>query len=187
MLYKWERLFYNKSIRKKGANAVKGKQTACCFTGHRPGKLPWGDDESDVRCLALKARIRAATESAVLEGMEHFICGMAEGCDLYFCEIVLELKERYPHITLEAALPCPTQADRWSEAQRARYRALLERCDYETMVSEKYTPGCMQRRNRYMVDHASLLIAAHDGVPGGTRNTIEYALRRGISVVDIPI
>ena len=171
----------------KGAGVVKGRQTACCFTGHRPGKLPWGDDESDVRCLALKARIRAATESAVLEGMEHFICGMAEGCDLYFCEIVLELKERYPHITLEAALPCPTQADRWSEAQRARYRALLERCDYETMVSEKYTPGCMQRRNRYMVDHASLLIAAHDGVPGGTRNTIEYALRRGISVVDIPI
>ena len=55
------------------------------------------------------------------------------------------------------------------------------------MVSEKYTPGCMQRRNRYMVDHASLLIAAHDGLPGGTRNTIEYALRRGVPVVDIPL
>ena len=113
---------------------MKGRQTSCCFTGHRPTKLPWGGDESDVRCLALKARIRAAVESAIIEGTEHFICGMAEGCDLYFCEIVLELKERYPHITLEAALPCPTQADKWSEAQRARYHALLERCDYETMV-----------------------------------------------------
>ena len=171
----------------KGAGVVKGRQTACCFTGHRPAKLPWGDDESDVRCLALKARIRAAVESAILEGMEHFICGMAEGCDLYFCEIVLELKARYPHITLEAALPCPTQADKWSEASRARYRALLVRCDYETMVSAAYSSGCMQRRNRYMVDHASLLIAAHDGVPGGTRNTIEYALKRGVSVMDIPI
>ena len=166
---------------------MKGRQTACSFTGHRPAKLPWGADESDARCAALKARLYAAAESAILEGTEHFLCGMAEGCDLYFCEIVLELKKRYPHVTLEAALPCPTQTDRWSAASRARYRALLERCDYETMVQENYSPGCMQRRNRYMVDHSSLLIAAHDGLPGGTRSTIEYALRRGVPVVDVPI
>ena len=170
-----------------GGDAVKGRPGACCFTGHRPGKLPWGANEDDVRCQALKARMRAVTESVILEGMEHFICGMAEGCDLYFCEIVLSLKARYPHITLEAALPCPTQADKWSAAARARYQALLARCDYETVVQETYSPGCMQRRNRYMVDHASLLIAAHDGLPGGTRNTIEYALKRGVSVADIPI
>ena len=166
---------------------VRGRQSSCCFTGHRPAKLPWGENENDIRCIALKARLRAAAESAILEGMEHFLCGMAEGCDLYFCEIVLELRERYPRITLEAALPCPTQSDGWSEASRERYRALLKQCDYETMVQDKYTPGCMQRRNRYMVDHSSLLIAAHDGLPGGTRNTILYALKRGISVVDIPI
>ncbi len=166
---------------------MRGRQSACCFTGHRPAKLPWGTDENDPRCIALKERLYAAAESAVQEGMEHFICGMAEGCDLYFCETVLALKERYPGITLEAALPCPTQTERWSEASRTRYNALLERCDYETMVSAAYSPGCMQRRNRYMVDHASLLIAAHDGLPGGTRNTIEYALRRGVPVVDIPI
>jgi len=166
---------------------VRGRPSACCFTGHRPAKLPWGNDENDLRCLRLKARLYAAVESAIAEGTEHFICGMAEGCDFYFCEAVLKLKERYPHITLEAALPCPTQAEKWDEATRGRYRALLSRCDYETMVSEVYAPGCMQRRNRYMVDHASLLIAAHDGLPGGTRATIEYALRRGVSVVDIPI
>ena len=38
-----------------------------------------------------------------------------------------------------------------------------------------------------MVDHASLLIAAFDGTPGGTRYTVEYALRRGLTVVDLPI
>ena len=44
----------------------------------------------------------------------------------------------------------------------------------------------MLRRNRYMVDHASLLIAVHDGQSGGTRRTIEYAMRRGLDVVDMP-
>ena len=132
-------------------------------------------------------KLRAAVESAIHEGMEHFICGMAEGCDLYFAETVLALKKHYPHVTLEAAIPCPTQADGWSEAQRSRYREILRRCDYETMVQQSYTPGCMQRRNRYMVDHASLLIAVNDGLRGGTRSTIEYAFRRGVSVLDIPL
>ena len=44
----------------------------------------------------------------------------------------------------------------------------------------------MQRRNRYMVDHASMLLAVHDGQPGGTRRTMEYAMHRGLQIVDIP-
>mgnify|MGYP004647598133 CR=1 FL=1 len=121
------------------------------------------------------------------DGYSHFICGMAEGCDLYCAEAVLAMKRTHPQLTLEAAVPCPTQADGWCSTQRERYRRILELCDHETMVQEKYTRECMQRRNRYMVDHASLLIALHDGLPGGTRYTIEYALRRGVDVIDIPI
>ncbi len=97
---------------------MRGRPCSCAFTGHRPGKLPWGEDESDLRCIALKAKLRAAVESAIHEGMEHFICGMAEGCDLYFAETVLALKSTYPHITLEAAIPCPSQADGWGEAAK---------------------------------------------------------------------
>ena len=70
---------------------MRGRPCSCAFTGHRPGKLPWGEDESDLRCIALKAKLRAAVESAIHEGMQHFICGMAEGCDLYFAETVMAL------------------------------------------------------------------------------------------------
>ena len=35
-----------------------------------------------------------------------------------------------------------------------------------------------QRRNEWMVDRSSLLIAAYTGASGGTRNTIEYAKRQ---------
>ena len=64
---------------------------------------------------------------------------------------------------------------------------LLEACDLETLVQNRYTPSCMQRRDRYMVDHAMLLIAAFDGTAGGTRYTVEYALRRGIEIFDVSI
>ena len=172
---------------REGGTRMRGRQSACCFTGHRPGKLPWGYEESNPRCAALKRRLWDAVEAAYAEGYTHFLCGMAQGCDLYACECVLELKERHPEVTVEAAIPCPSQADGWPEAERARYRRLLERCDYETVVSAVYSPSCMQRRDRYMVDHASLLIAMFDGSPGGTRYTVEYAMRRGLDVADLPI
>ena len=166
---------------------MRARQESCCFTGHRPAKLPWRYDESDPRCAALKLRIRDAVELAYEQGYRHFICGMAQGCDLYFCENVLKMREIHPDITVEAAIPCPTQADSWPAAQRERYRALVAACDFETMVSSQYTSSCMQRRDRYMVDHASLLIAAFDGSAGGTRYTVEYAMGRGLPVVDLAI
>ena len=166
---------------------MRARQISCCFTGHRPAKLPWGKNEADARCIALKARLLAVIEEAVADGYSHFICGMAEGCDLYCAEAVLEVKKRHPHITLEAAIPCPTQPDAWSAAQKKRYADILAACDDETLVQTSYTSDCMLRRNRYMVDHASLLIALHDGLPGGTRYTIEYALKRGLNIIDIPI
>ena len=171
----------------EGAACLPPKAVSCTFTGHRPSKLPWRDREEDPQCIELKRKIYDVCYVLYESGARRFICGMSNGSDFYFCEAVLALRSHYAGIVLEAAIPCPTQADKWSAAQRQRYHALLERCDYETMVSEKYSPGCMMRRNRYMVDHASLLIAAHDGLPGGTRNTIEYALKRGVNVVDIPI
>ena len=128
------------------------RQESCCFTGHRPAKLPWGYNESDPRCVKLKERIADAVLLAYQEGYRHFLCGMAQGCDLYFCEAVLALRERYPEVTVEAAIPCPTQADAWPEAERDRYRELVARCDMETMVSDTYSSTCMQRRDRYMVE-----------------------------------
>ena len=76
------------------------RQESCCFTGHRPSKLPWGMDETDARCLRLKARIADALEAAYQSGYRHFICGMALGCDLYFCEAALALRAQYPGVTV---------------------------------------------------------------------------------------
>jgi uncharacterized phage-like protein YoqJ len=181
-------MFYNKlAFQQRGGGDVAARRTTCSFTGHRPGKLPWGFDEGDARCVDLKRRIRDAVEAAYQEGYRHFLCGMAMGCDLYFCESVLALRARHPEVTVGAAIPCPTQADEWPEGARLRYRTLVAACDEKILLSDRYTPSCMYRRNRYLVDHAALLIAAYDGTAGGTRYTIQYAMGRGLNIVDLPI
>ena len=127
------------------------RATTCCFTGHRPDKLPWGSRESDPRCLTLKRRL---TQRLCRSG-----------------------------VTLEAARPCESQADAWPEAERHRYQAILDQCDFETLVQHRYDRFCMQRRNRYMVDRSALVLSVYDGVPkGGTAQTLAYAMRQGVPV-----
>jgi len=161
------------------------RDQTCCFTGHRPEKLPWGRNESDTRCQVLKRRLRDVVEESYHGGMRHFICGMARGCDFYFAEIVLELRRSYPDITLEAAIPCSSQSHGWRREEQARWQTILAECDLETLVQEKYDPGCMLRRNRYMVDHSALVLAVYDGSDGGTRRTLEYAIQQKIPFVDL--
>ncbi len=150
-------------------------------------KLPWRGDESDPRCVILKARLRDAIQSAYDTGIRHFLCGMATGCDLYFCEAVLALRAMHEDVTLEAAIPYEKQSSGWSEELRDRYNRLVSECDYQTVVQKEYTPDCMMRRNRYMVDNAGMLIACYDDKAGGTQKTMLYALRQGLTVVQIPV
>ncbi|MDF2838965.1 MAG: hypothetical protein K0S60_668 [Evtepia sp.] len=159
------------------------RERSCCFTGHRPEKLPWGNREEDPQCVILKARIASELEQAYEKGFRNFISGMARGTDLYFCEAALSLRECHPDITVEAAIPFMGQADRWLPQDRNRYRALIERCNYETVIQHCYTPGCLQRRNRYMVERSSLIIAAYHGKGGGTLYTLTYAMQRNVDVV----
>ena len=43
------------------------------------------------------------------------------------------------------------------------------------------------RRNRYMVDSSSLLIAAYNGQQGGTMSTLLYAMRQGLEIIELSI
>jgi len=160
---------------------------SCCFTGHRPAKLPWGTKEDDARCRALKEEIAMRLQGIYEAGYRRFLCGMAIGCDMYFAEAVLALRRLYPDIRLEAAIPCGTQPDKWSAELRRRYNALLDSCDTVTVLQIQYTPDCMMRRNRYMVDRSSLLLACYDGRPGGTMSTILYAERQNKKVILIDL
>ncbi len=154
-----------------------------CFTGHRPQKLPWGFNENDERFLDMKARTKVEIEKAIQKGYHTFLCGMALGFDIACAEIVLELKKEYPHIKLIGAIPCKNQADRWNKIQVERYNKLLKQLDNIRCIYDKYEDGCMQERNQFMINNASLIIALYNGLGGGTKSTIDYAKKQGKEVV----
>ena len=163
------------------------KANTCCFTGHRASKLPWGFNEADERCLRLKTGIADAVEAVYSSGVRHFICGMANGADFYFCEAALSLRNQMKTLTIEAAIPWEGQSSGWPKAEKLRYDGLVSGCDFQTLVGREYTQDCMMRRNRYMVDSSAVLIAAYSGMSGGTMRTLLYAMRQGLEIIQLPV
>lgn len=159
----------------------------CCFTGHRPMKLPFGFDESHPKCKQLKNILRIEMERLITEyHVCRFITGMALGIDQICAELVLDLKKKYPKIVLECAIPYEGQAIQWSVEQRERYFSILEKCDEETMLQTRYTKDCMQKRNRYMVDHSTHVLAVWDGsFRSGSGQTVRYAQKMGRTITMI--
>ena len=67
---------------------------ACAFTGHRPSKLPWGNDEASPQFLAFRATMETQIEALAERGTANYLSGMAEGTDLVCAEIVLSQTEK---------------------------------------------------------------------------------------------
>ena len=60
----------------------------------------------------------------------------------------------------------------------------LSAADLVRFICPGYSRSCFQRRNEWMVDHASRVIAVWNGLPSGTKNTIDYARKAtGVSVI----
>lgn len=166
-------------------NTVKRKSSLkrCAFTGHRPQKLPFGFNEGDAACAALKSLLYGRIEDLIGLGYAHFLSGGAMGTDIWAAEAVLDLREKYPWIVLEMVSPFDGQADRWSDEYKARHNRLFEEADIVTIISREYTKSCMFRRNRYLVENADMLLAVYDGQPGGTAMTIQYAKGLGLEIL----
>lgn len=160
------------------------KNHSCCFTGHRPQKLPWGFNESQPQCKNLKKRLAVEIENAIKSGYHTFWCGMALGFDLMCAETILQLKKTYPHIKLFGALPCKNQEKLWQAAQQKRYRKILLQLDGVRCVFDEYNGAeCMHERNEFMINSSSLVIALFNGKAGGTKKTLEYAEKQGCKIV----
>ena len=160
------------------------RKNCCAFTGHRPHKFPWRYDETDERCMKLKDAIMEQIKYLIKLGVTDFLSGMAEGTDQWAAQAVLALREHNPSLKLHCILPCKGQADKWSPAAREQYFSILEQADSIVYVSRSYHKGCMLKRNRFMAEHASFLLAVYNGESrGGTAATVRYAGKLGLEQI----
>ena len=163
------------------------EKIACAFTGHRPKSFPWKYDERDPDCVLLKEVLAEQIKTLVDRGVTDFLSGMAQGTDLWCSEIVLDLKKNNPELMLHCILPCKGQESKWTVSVQERYHSILAQADEVIYVRQEYSKDCMLKRNRYLVEHSSFLLAVYNGTRrSGTGATVRYAqqLNREIIMID---
>jgi len=152
------------------------KEKTACFSGRR--------DIAAADVPRLECKLFDMVKQLAEDGYNCFICGGALGFDTLAATAVIKRKREFD-IKLVIAVPHKGQDAVWPEHDRKRYAYILDNADHIVYLAEKYTHGCMQARNRYMVDNANLLVAYSDSAKGGTAYTCAYAIQQGVKRVYI--
>lgn len=150
----------------------------CCFTGHRSYKL--GLNGKEIK--ALKEKLTELIGRMADKGITEFYTGMAEGVDLWAGAAVLEIQREKP-LRLVAAIPFIGQEKGWKKEDKEIYREILKGCDETHLLSSTYYPQCYFYRNEFMVDKSDYVLAVYNGSGGGTKYTMDYALKKGKMVI----
>lgn len=159
----------------------------CAFTGHRPKSFPWGYEESARDCLLLKEVLEAQITALAEQGVTDFLSGMAQGVDLWSSQIVLDIQKKNPALKLHCVLPCKGQESKWAVSAQEHYRSILAQANKVVYVGQEYNRDCMLKRNRYLVNHSSILLAVYNGTwRSGTGATVRFAqkLNREVIIID---
>ncbi|MCI9272981.1 MAG: DUF1273 domain-containing protein [Clostridiales bacterium] len=163
-----------------------GIEHTACFSGYREEKFPFPLRDGNQPFDRLKRDLTAAILEAVDQGYGDFYTGACYGFDILAGEAVLAVRDKLSQpIHLLAAIPFENQAQLWSEHWRDRYYSMLERSDRVITLQPRYTRGCFQKRNQYMIDRSNLLICYHNGTGGGTDSTVRSAERQGRYVINL--
>ena len=157
--------------------ALETNRRSVCFTGHRylaNRDLP-----------GIVERLDRVLEQCYQHGYRDFLCGGALGFDMLAAERVAALQCRHGDARLIMVLPCSDQSHRWTERDAMRYERLLYGADDIQVLSPMYYEGCMQARNRHMVDRSSLCICYFRHPKGGTASTVAYAVKSRVPVLNV--
>lgn len=159
---------------------------ACAFTGHRPKNFPWKYNETAPDCVLLKEILAEQIRALADRGVTDFFSGMAQGVDLWSSQIVLGLQKENPVLKLHCVLPCKGQDSKWPVSVQERYRSILAQANEIVYVGQEYSRDCMLKRNRWLVEHSSILLAVYNGsFRSGTGATVRYALKQSREVIFI--
>lgn len=145
------------------------------FTGHRPDKLG-GYDMAVMRRLT-----EFAQDFLVRTRPSEVISGMALGWDTAVARAAIRVGT-----PLLAAVPFVGQERRWPAQAQETYHAILRRAQVVKVVCPGgYDPAKMHKRNAWMVDNSTTLIALWDGTDGGTAGCVRYAKSKNHPTVNI--
>ena len=151
------------------------RNNSCCFTGHR--------NISSNKIVPLTVILENEIEKLISIGVKYFYCGGALGFDTLAAKTILKLKDKYD-IQLIIVIPHSAQDNSFTKEQKEEYNQILDLSDDKVCLSNHYYNGCMQKRNRYIVDNSNYCICYLIEEKGGTAYTVTYAKKHNLNMIN---
>ena len=134
----------------------------CAIIGCSPMCFPWGFDEEDEGCAALKLILMNWISKLRGEGCTRFAVSMDCGVGLYAAEIIHGLKESDSELETICFVPFEEQATKWTPELRDRYFNALAACTEVVNVAYEKTVSCEFKAHLEAMKEADTLIAVFD-------------------------
>ena len=134
----------------------------CAIIGGSPMCFPWGFDEEDEGCAALKLILMNQISKLRGEGCTRFAVSMDCGVGLYVAEILRGLKESDSDLEIACYVPYEEQATKWTPELRDRYFNALAACTEVVNVAFEKTAGCEFKAHLEAMKEAATVIVIYD-------------------------
>ena len=154
----------------------------CAIIGCSPMCFPWGFDEEDEGCVALKLILMNQISKLRGEGCTRFAVSMDCGVGLYAAEILHGLKESDGALETICYIPYEEQATKWTPELRERYFNALAACTEVVNVAYEKTVGCEFKAHLEAIKDSDTVIAVYD--PDDPRCEREAAAMAVAEVLD---
>lgn len=129
-----------------------------------------------------KEKLKGVFLSLIERGYDTFLIGMAIGFDTLCFQILEKIREQ-KNIKIIACIPCEEQDKKFNKEQKAEYARLIKSADGKVLISKEYNQRCMQKRNEFLVNNSSLLVAYLNRDFGGTAKTVNYARSKNVPII----
>ena len=134
----------------------------CAVIGQPPVRFPWGFDEEDAGCNALKLALAQKIMELRQQGVTRFAVVADCGIGLYAGEIVNVLRQSDNELMLFVVTPHEEQAAKWAPYLRERYFKLMEDCTIMEAASLRRTPDCEYDAYCKIIDYSDMVLAVYD-------------------------
>ena len=162
----------------------------CAVIGQPPMRFPWGFDEEDADCNAIKLALAQKIMELRQQGVTRFAVVSDCGIGLYAGEIINTLRQTDSDLMLFVVTPHEEQATKWAPYLRERYFRLLADCTIMEAASLHRTPECEYDAYRRIIDYADMVLSVYD--PALARGdavdwAMEYVKLRALPVISIAL
>lgn len=157
---------------------------AVSFSGYRPEKFDFSLEKSCEEFIQLMDILEEKIEELIKSDYKIFYIGGCDGFDLLVGQVLLKLKKDYD-IKIILAMPYESFGKKFKSEWKEILYILLKEADDTVYVSHKYSFGCYQKRNEFMINNSEILITYFNGKKGGTLNTIKYANKLNREIINI--